>query len=210
MVGAMNEVALRATLDHRRVTFWSRSRDELWEKGASSGNTLTLHAIRADCDGDALLVSALPAGPTCHTGTTSCFFRRLGDAVSDAEQADDGPSAPSLHRVLAVIAERKAGRGMTHASGKSYVRALLDAGAPKIGAKVREEADEFARAVADEADARVASEAADLIFHALVGLASRDLDWSAVEAVFDARFGVSGIDEKRARPTPPPPGPSAV
>ena len=196
MVGHMNEEALRATLANRRVTFWSRSRSKLWEKGESSGNTLALVDLRVDCDADALLVLADPAGPTCHTGTTSCFFRRV-----EGEE-DDGPNAidpAGLARVFSVVLDRKAGRGMTNREGKSYVRSLLDAGAEKIGRKVSEEAGELAEALASETDDRVANEAADLIFHALVGLAHRDLDLSAVAEVFATRFGVSGIDEKNAR-----------
>jgi len=196
MVGYMNAEALESTLTNRRVTFWSRSRSKLWEKGESSGNTLTLVSLRVDCDADALLVSADPAGPTCHTGTTSCFFRPIEG------EDDDGPGAfdpAGLAQVFSVILDRKAGRGMTNREGKSYVRSLLDKGAEKIGRKVTEEAGELAEALASESDDRVASEAADLIFHALVGLAHRDLDLTAVADVFEARFGVSGIDEKNAR-----------
>ena len=202
MVGHMNEQALRATLDNERVTFWSRSRAKLWEKGESSSNTLALVEIRVDCDADALLVLADPAGPTCHTGTTSCFFRRVEGDDATTLPADDGPPAidpGALARVFSVIIERKAGHGMTNREGKSYVRSLLDAGAGKIGRKVTEEAGELAEALASESDERVASEAADLIFHALVGLAHRDLGLQAIADVFAARFGVSGIDEKNAR-----------
>ncbi len=202
MVGYMNAEALAATLAHERVTFWSRSRDTLWEKGAQSGNTLNLIGVRVDCDGDALLVRALPAGPTCHTGTTSCFFRRVEGAAAEALPADDGPPPgpdPMLERVFEVILERQAGRGMTNPDGKSYVRRLLDRGATKINAKIVEEADELARAVEGESDDRVASEAADLLFHAMVGLAHRGLHIRDVARVFAQRFGDSGIDEKARR-----------
>lgn len=205
MVGHMSEQALAATLAHGRVTFWSRSRGELWEKGLQSGNTLRLCSLRVDCDGDAVLVRALPAGPTCHTGATSCFFRRVeapaGGPTTLAD--DDGPPPgpdPTLEHVLAVIRERQAGRGMTHADGKSYVRRLLDGGAPTINAKITEEAAELAQAIASESDERVASEAADLVFHALVGLAHRGLGLHDVARVLAARFGRSGIDERAARP----------
>ncbi|MEM6990670.1 MAG: bifunctional phosphoribosyl-AMP cyclohydrolase/phosphoribosyl-ATP diphosphatase HisIE [Myxococcota bacterium] len=201
MVGAMNETALRATLENRRVTFWSRSRDVLWEKGESSGNTLALVSIRVDCDADALLVAARPAGPTCHTGTTSCFFRRVEASTEGTLPEDDGPPpSSSFARVFAVIEDRKAGRGMTNADGKSYVRRLLDGGAPKINGKVLEEAGELATAITEESDERVASEAADLFFHAMIGLSHRGLSLDDVAKVFDARFGTSGIDEKQSRP----------
>ncbi|MCH9687768.1 MAG: bifunctional phosphoribosyl-AMP cyclohydrolase/phosphoribosyl-ATP diphosphatase HisIE [Deltaproteobacteria bacterium] len=202
MVGYMNPEALAATLASGRVTFWSRSRNTLWEKGATSGNTLALQSLRVDCDADALLAVARPAGPTCHTGTTSCFFRRVEGDQAEALPSDDGPAPgpdPTLGRVFDVILDRQAGRGMTNAEGKSYVRRLLDGGAPKINAKIAEEADELARAVEGESDERVASEAADLLFHTMVGLAHRGLGLADVSRVFARRFGHSGIDEKASR-----------
>lgn len=202
MVGHANAQALRATLDTERVTFWSRSRDELWEKGATSGNTLHLVDLRVDCDGDALLVRARPAGPTCHTGTTSCFFRRVEGRDPAAMPADDGPPAgpdPTFERVFDVILERQAGQGMTNAEGGSYVRRLLDRGAPKINAKITEEAAELCEAVSEQSDERVASEAADLLFHAMVGLAHRGVHLRDVARVLAGRFGVSGLDEKASR-----------
>jgi len=202
MVGHMNEAALTATLQNRRVTFWSRSRETLWEKGESSGNTLRLVDVRVDCDADALLVTAVPHGPTCHTGATSCFFRRVEGSDASDLPSDDGPTAAdavTLQRVFEVILERKAGKGMTNREGKSYVRSLLDAGADKIGRKIDEEAAELTAAIASESDERVASETADLMFHAMVGLAHRGLGLDAVARVFAARFGTSGVDEKNAR-----------
>ena len=193
MVGYMNADALAATLDTKRVTFWSRSRQELWEKGATSGNTLHLQELRIDCDRDALLVRARPAGPTCHTGTTSCFFRPAGD---------DGPPPSSdrtLSQVFGVIRQRQAGRGATNKDGKSYVRALLDKGVPRLQEKIREEAEELCVALEDESPERVAAEAADLVFHAMVGLAHRGVDLRDVARVFAQRFGVSGVDEKASR-----------
>lgn len=202
MVGAMNEEALRATLEHRRVTFWSRSRNKLWEKGETSGNTLALVNLRLDCDADALLLTAFPAGPTCHTGATSCFFRRVEGEHVTALPQDDGPATPpgvALQRVQRVIEDRRAGRGMTNPDGKSYVRSLLQAGSEKIGQKLNEEAQELTVAIASETDERVANEAADLFFHAMVALAHRGLGLDAVAEVFDSRFGTSGIDEKKSR-----------
>lgn len=202
MVGHMNAQALGATLARGRVTFWSRSRDELWEKGVTSGNTLHLVDLRVDCDADAILVRARPAGPTCHTGATSCFFRRVEGADPEALPADDGPPEgpdPTFERVFGVILDRQAGRGMTNADGKSYVRRLLDRGAPKINAKIGEEAGELCEAIEGESDDRVVSEAADLLFHAMVGLAHRGLHVRDVARELAGRFGTSGIDEKVAR-----------
>jgi phosphoribosyl-AMP cyclohydrolase / phosphoribosyl-ATP pyrophosphohydrolase len=202
MVGYMNEEALAATFDRGRVTFFSRSRQCLWEKGEQSGNALHLEQVRVDCDGDALLVRAHPFGPTCHTGTTSCFYRLADDATGAVLREDDGPAPPAdtmFTRVFATVLERKAGRGATQADGKSYVRSLLQAGAEKIADKIREEADELCRAVAGESPDRVAAEAADLLFHAFVALAHRDVHLRDVSAVFAQRFGRSGIDEKASR-----------
>jgi phosphoribosyl-ATP pyrophosphohydrolase/phosphoribosyl-AMP cyclohydrolase len=202
MVGYMNEAALGATLQHRRVTFWSRSRNALWEKGESSGNTLQLESLRIDCDADALLIRAHPTGPTCHTGTTSCFFQSVELTDGTAGPPDDGPPPQPgavLATTFATIERRKAGRGATAADGQSYVRVLLGAGVEKICAKIREEAGELCQALVSESAARVASETADLVFHAMVGLAHRDLHWRDVAAIFAQRLGTSGIDEKRNR-----------
>lgn len=201
MLGYMNEEALARTIERGRVTFYSRSRRCLWEKGETSGNGLVLRGLAVDCDGDALLVRAAPQGPTCHTGAPSCFFKPV--AVPTAEPA--APAAPDavLARVFAEILERKAGRGLTNRDGKSYVRSLLTGGAPKIAAKLAEEAGELSEALAGDDRGHVAREAADLVFHALVGLAHRDVDLADVAAVLAARMGVSGIDEKAARPPKP-------
>jgi phosphoribosyl-ATP pyrophosphohydrolase/phosphoribosyl-AMP cyclohydrolase len=193
MVGHMNAEALARTLERGRVTFWSRSRDQLWEKGESSGHTLTLRGMWVDCDGDALLVQAEPQGPTCHTGAASCFFTPvLGPEL---------PAAPEqvLERVFAEICARKAGLGITSATGKSYVRGLMDGGVPAIAAKLHEEAAELAEALAGDDRGHIAREAADLLFHALVGLAHRELELADVTEVLAARMGRSGVDEKAAR-----------
>ena len=195
MVGYMNRDSLAATAERGRVTFFSRSRQSLWEKGETSGNVLELVELRTDCDRDALLVQAVPKGPTCHTGTPSCFFAPLIPEADD----DRGPAGNMLTRVFDAILDRKAGRGTTNADGKSYVRSLLDKGVDKIAAKITEEAGELIEALRNESADRVASESADLVFHAMVGLASRDVAWSDVAREFARRFGVSGIDEKAAR-----------
>ncbi|MBC8069519.1 MAG: phosphoribosyl-AMP cyclohydrolase, partial [Deltaproteobacteria bacterium] len=114
MVGAMNREALARTLADGRVTFFSRSRQCIWQKGETSGNTLALVELRIDCDGDALLVQALPAGPTCHTGKSSCFYRPAGVPLGD----DDGPTPgidATLAHTFATIARGKAGEGATSA-----------------------------------------------------------------------------------------------
>lgn len=190
MVAHMNAEALAATLQSGRVTFWSRSRDRLWEKGESSGHTLELRALSVDCDRDALLVHAEPRGPTCHTGARTCFFTPLlGD-----------PAPTVLERLYAEICERRAGRGLTSATGKSYVRGLMDRGAPAIAAKLHEETGELVEALATGEDREhIAREAADLLFHTLVGLAHREVELTDLLTVLDRRMGRSGLDEKAAR-----------
>jgi phosphoribosyl-ATP pyrophosphohydrolase/phosphoribosyl-AMP cyclohydrolase len=167
----MNEEALERTRETGEVHFWSRSRGELWHKGETSGNVMRLKALRIDCDGDALLALVEPAGPACHTGERSCFHN--GDLSAVPHEA-----LPALERV---VAERRDG-----APAGSYTAELL-ADPPRIGEKVREEAEEVARAAGDESDERVAEEAADVLYHLDVLLASRGLSVSDAFEVLNAR-----------------------
>jgi phosphoribosyl-ATP pyrophosphohydrolase/phosphoribosyl-AMP cyclohydrolase len=198
MLGWMNQAALAATLTTRRVTFFSRSRAQLWEKGETSGHRLDLVDLRVDCDADALLVRATPVGPTCHTGRGSCFFRPL-DADGGWRPEDDGPGPEALALLERTIAARKAGQGATNAQGRSYVRELMDRGVEKINSKIAEEAAELCRALRSESDERVAEEMADLLFHALVGLSHREVPVAAVVEVLSRRMGTSGVDERASR-----------
>src|SRR5262245_15579988 len=164
MLAWANRDALAATLATGAAHFWSRSRKAAWRKGETSGNTLAVREVRLDCDGDVVLYLCDPAGPSCHTGATSCFYRRVGE--DGALVADDGPPDPPalvLARVAEVIGKRRRER-----PEKSYVVSLLDAGVPKINAKLTEESGELAQALLENDPAHVAHEAADLIFHALV------------------------------------------
>jgi phosphoribosyl-ATP pyrophosphohydrolase/phosphoribosyl-AMP cyclohydrolase len=195
MVAWANREALSSTLTTGAAHFWSRSRKALWRKGESSGHTLAVREIRIDCDGDAVLYLVDAEGPSCHTGATSCFFRRVD--ADGALATDDGPpEAPAqmLPRVAEVIATRRRER-----PEKSYVVSLLDAGLPKINAKIEEEARELAEALPEGDAAHTAHEAADLFFHALVGLEAAGVPLDAVFGELRRRFGVSGIDEKAGR-----------
>lgn len=191
MLAWMNAEALRRTRETGAVHFWSRSRQALWKKGETSGHTLAVAEIRIDCDLDAVLVRARPAGPTCHTGATSCFFHR--DAGGD-DAVDDGPAPPILHRLAQVIEARRAAT-----AEKSYTRSLLDAGMPKILAKIAEEHGELAAELPSGEDAKVVHETADLLFHVMVGLAARRIPLEAVLAELTRRFGTSGHVEKAQR-----------
>ena len=199
MVAHANEAALSATLSTREAHFYSRSRQALWRKGESSGNVIRVAEIWLDCDADAVLYLADPVGPSCHTGAESCFFTRVdarGTATDAASSPTGGaaPASPQLARLWAELEARRSAVGT-----KSYTRSLLDAGTTQIGAKVREEADELARALDGESNERVVAECADLVYHALVGLLARGVTLRDVEVELARRSGVSGLDEKAAR-----------
>ncbi len=200
MVAWMNAEAVARTQDTGFAHFWSRSRGRLWKKGEESGNVLKVRELRIDCDGDTLLVLVDPAGPACHTGKATCFFARLPDGAED----DGHPGAPAavLARLEGVIAARRAA-----SAAKSYTRSLLDAGMPKILAKIAEEHGELAAELENPAAPaeRIVSETADLLFHVMVGLAGRDVPVERVFAELARRFGQSGLAEKAARPPKPTP-----
>ena len=168
----MNAEALARTRETGELHFWSRSRQTLWRKGETSGNTQRLRSLRYDCDGDALLALVEPAGPACHTGERTCFYR------GETEPSAPHESLPALERT---IAQRK--RDRPHGS---YTAELL-ADPSQIGEKVQEEAEEVARAAREETDDRLAEEAADVLYHLSVLLASRDLSLADAERVIDER-----------------------
>jgi phosphoribosyl-ATP pyrophosphohydrolase/phosphoribosyl-AMP cyclohydrolase len=172
----MNADALRLTRETGEVHFFSRSRNELWRKGATSGNVLRLRQLRYDCDGDALVALVEPTGPACHTGERSCFHRELDGG---------GEPEPATHEALAALERTLSERKAEQPEG-SYTAELL-ADPPRIGDKVREEAEEVARAAAEESDERVAEEAADLLYHLEVLLLSRELALAAALEVLNGR-----------------------
>ncbi len=195
MVAFATSKAVELTLQTGRATFWSRSRGELWEKGRTSGNWMAVKGVLVDCDEDALIYLVEPTGPTCHTGSPSCFFRRATLAGGSVSTVDAPVLAPTLlARLESVLKSRKASDAKA-----SYVKSLYEAGASKIGEKLVEEAGELARAIAGEDDSRVAAEAADVVFHVMVALQSRDIAFVDVLRELDRRTGTSGHDEKRAR-----------
>ena len=176
----MNEEALRLTRESGETHFFSRSRGEIWHKGETSGNTQRVRQLRYDCDGDAIVALVEPAGPSCHTGQRSCFYRDLdgtADPAVDGEPAPGEP-APLEFEALPALERRIAARAEERPSG-SYTAELL-ADPQRIGAKVREEAEEVARAGAGESDQRLAEEAADVLYHLEVLLRSRDVSLAAV------------------------------
>jgi phosphoribosyl-ATP pyrophosphohydrolase/phosphoribosyl-AMP cyclohydrolase len=171
-VAYMNAEALERTQQTGETHFWSRSRDALWHKGATSGNTQAVRELRYDCDADAILALVEPNGPACHTGERTCFHNGVLEPAAPHE------ALPALERTVeARKAEPPAG---------SYTAELL-ADPARIGAKVREEAEEVARAARDESDERVAEEAADVLYHLTVLLHSRGLTLADPERVLDGR-----------------------
>jgi phosphoribosyl-AMP cyclohydrolase / phosphoribosyl-ATP pyrophosphohydrolase len=185
----MNAEALRLTRETREVHFFSRSRGELWRKGETSGNVLRLRQLRYDCDGDAIVALVEPAGPACHTGQRSCFYRDLeGSADPGIDAAPvDGEPAPALYEALPALERTLADRRERRPEG-SYTAELL-ADPQRIGAKVREEAEEVARAADGESAERVAEEAADVLYHLEVLMLSRDLSLAHALEVLDERRG---------------------
>jgi phosphoribosyl-AMP cyclohydrolase / phosphoribosyl-ATP pyrophosphohydrolase len=167
----MNDEALRRTRETGEMWFWSRSRQELWHKGETSGNVQRLKELRLDCDEDAILALVEPAGPACHTGERTCFHNGELDPVP-------GEALATLERT---IAERR-----TSSPGESYTAKLL-ADRDLVGEKVREEAEEVARAAREEPDERVAEEAADVLYHLAVLMAERGMELSDAYRVLNGR-----------------------
>ena len=171
-----SEESLRLTVETGELHFYSRSREEIWRKGETSGNVLKLRQLRYDCDGDAILALVEPTGPACHTGERTCFFR-----------AFDGEPVPVAHEALSTLERTLRSRAAERPEG-SYTVQLLDD--PKlIAEKVEEEAEEVGRAAREESDERVAEEAADLLYHLSVLLTSRGVPQSAVMEVLNGRRG---------------------
>jgi len=168
----MNEHALQRTRATGELHLWSRSREEQWHKGASSGNTQAVKALRVDCDGDTLLALVEPAGPACHTGERTCFHR-----------GELEPQAP--HETFATLERTLIERARERPVGSYTVELLDDPG--RIGEKVMEEAEEVARAAREESDERVDEEAADVLYHLLVLLHSRRRALTDAERVLDER-----------------------
>ncbi|MBB6092048.1 phosphoribosyl-ATP pyrophosphohydrolase/phosphoribosyl-AMP cyclohydrolase [Povalibacter uvarum] len=173
MLGFMNAEALRTTLESGRVTFFSRSKNRLWTKGETSGHFLSVVAVAEDCDKDSLLITARPEGPTCHNGTDSCF----GDDIRS-----EAAGLSFLARLESVLAQRIADR-----PEGSYTARLWSEGTTRIAQKVGEEGVEVALAAVTQADERLVSESADLIFHLALLLKNRGLSLATVVAELEQR-----------------------
>ncbi len=175
MLGYMNEAAYQRTCETGQVTFYSRSRDRLWVKGETSGHYLRVIEMRWDCDGDALLVRAVPAGPTCHRGTYSCFSEQEGG------EWEMGSVLEHLWRLIEGRAQEE--------NPDSYTVQLLRAGLPRIAQKVGEEAVEVAVAALAQDPSALTAEVADLLYHLWVLMKAAGISPDRVEAVLRQRHG---------------------
>ena len=173
MVAYMNSESLEKTVESGHATFWSRSRQELWEKGATSGNYMNVEEIRVDCDADCLLLLVNPDGPACHTGARSCFFRKLENgALKEFDKAD---SSDILQRLMEVTQDRK-----KNPKEGSYTNYLFQKGEDKILKKVGEEAAEVVIAGKNRSKSEISYETADLMYHLTVMLADNDMTWNDI------------------------------
>ncbi len=197
MLAYMNEEAYHLTLSTGFAHYFSRSRQRLWKKGESSGHTQEVVDVILDCDADTVLLKIHQNGVACHTGRRSCFFTSISQEKEILEAEVDTASVYGVVDTLYhTILERK----NAQAEQKSWTKKLLND--PKLLiSKVQEEAEELAVAITEESDDQVIYEAADLLYHALVGLASRDITPDRVKQELARRFGTSGITEKENRTT---------
>lgn len=181
--------SLEMTLETGDLHFHSRSRDQLWKKGETSGALMHLRQLRYDCDGDALVAMVDPAGPACHTGQRSCFYREVLGSASIRKDAPPAPGEPFpvTYEALPALERTLRSRAVERPEGSYTVKLLED---PKlIGEKVEEEAEEVVRAAREESDERVAEEAADVLYHLSVLLFSRGVSQAQVMEVLNARSG---------------------
>ena len=187
MLAYMNDEALGRTRETGEVHLYSRSRRDIWHKGATSGNVERVRQLRYDCDGDAVVALVEPAGPACHTGQRSCFYRDLDGSADPGVDAPPAPGepAPATHEALPALERTLAERARERPAGSYTVELLEDP--PRIGAKVREEAGEAAKAARSESEERVAEEGADLVYHLNVLLLSRGVSMAELLELLNGR-----------------------
>lgn len=187
MLAYMNEEAYEKTLETRQTWFYSRSRDALWHKGATSGNTQEVQSITLDCDQDTLLIEVIPAGPACHTGEVSCFYNKVAEKEQQVDPA-------IMEQVMKEVEERKTTR-----IENSYTNYLYDKGIDKIGKKVIEEAGEVIIAAKNNDREELVNEVSDLLYHTFVLLSNQEVSLAAVKQELSNRFAKKG-NSKGDRP----------
>ncbi|MGN8646952.1 bifunctional phosphoribosyl-AMP cyclohydrolase/phosphoribosyl-ATP diphosphatase HisIE [Gracilibacillus sp. HCP3S3_G5_1] len=180
MLAYMNEEAYEKTLETKQTWFYSRSREELWNKGATSGNTQEVQTIDLDCDQDTLLIQVIPAGPACHTGETSCFFNRVAEKETNFDTS-------IIENVMKEVKQRK-----TERVENSYTNYLYDKGVDKIGKKVIEEAGEVVIAAKNDDKEELTNEVSDLLYHTLVMMANQGVTLEDVKQELSNRFAKKG------------------
>ncbi|KAG9447299.1 hypothetical protein H6P81_013427 [Aristolochia fimbriata] len=197
MQGFANREALSTTISSRKATFYSRSRSSLWTKGETSMNFINVHDVFLDCDRDSIIYLGKPDGPTCHTGSETCYFSSALDQLKLSEDNKDRLALTTLYSLESTIAQRKA--EMRSDEKPSWTKRLfLDK--KLLCSKIREEADELCRTLEDNEDrSRTASEMADVLYHSLVLLSSKGVKMEEVFEVLRKRFEKSGIEEKSSR-----------
>ncbi len=195
MLAYMNKEAVELTLSTKLAHFYSRSRKKMWKKGESSGNLQHVKEIYLDCDLDTILLKVIQdGGCACHTGRESCFFNRVDIDEKPSEVIAQIDSYSTSDKLYHTIQERKLAN-----SKESYVASLFEKGENSILKKVVEEAGEFCFAVKDNDEKEIIYEAADLAFHTLVALASKNINPDLIKQELERRFGLSGIQEKNSR-----------
>ncbi|WP_428739146.1 bifunctional phosphoribosyl-AMP cyclohydrolase/phosphoribosyl-ATP diphosphatase HisIE [Sulfurimonas sp.] len=195
MMAYMNKEALQLSLETKTAHYYSRSKQRLWKKGESSGHIQTIHSFNIDCDNDTLLIKVTQEGVACHTGRKSCFFTELesGDTTSEV-QVDTTAAYGVIDTLYHTIQERK-----NADPESSWTAKLLQKGENTILKKVVEEAGEYCFAYKDNDEEEMVYEAADLTYHMLVALASKNISPDRIKQELARRFGMSGIAEKNAR-----------
>ncbi|KAL5704921.1 hypothetical protein ACHQM5_023279 [Ranunculus cassubicifolius] len=203
MQGFINKDALATTISSRKATFYSRSRSSLWTKGETSNNFININDIFLDCDRDSIIYLGKPDGPTCHTGSDTCYYSSVNDFLKDPEVKENSRLAlTTLYELESIISQRKAEISGSEKGKPSWTKKLL-LDQKLLCSKIREEAGELCQTLEENEDkSRAAAEAADLIFHSMVLLKNKDVKMEEVMEVLRRRFSQSGIEEKNSRKLP--------
>ncbi|KAJ6842301.1 histidine biosynthesis bifunctional protein hisIE, chloroplastic-like [Iris pallida] len=202
MQGFANKEALAMTISSRKATFYSRSRSSLWTKGETSSNFINVHDIFLDCDRDSIIYLGKPDGPTCHTGSETCYYSSLFDLLEEPQASKERLASTTLYSLEATISQRKDEAAAVQNGKPSWTkRLLLDR--ELLSSKVREEAGELIQTLLENEDrSRTASEMADLLYHSMVLLRVKGVEVEEVLEVLRKRFSESGIEEKSRRKKP--------
>lgn len=194
MLAFMNREALELSLSTGYTHFYSRSKERIWKKGEQSGHIQKIHQIFLDCDKDSVLLEVEQVGVACHTGHKTCFFKTLGGSCSSYEALNTNLIYGVVDRLYPILLERKDANPKT-----SYTASLYQKGENAIAKKIVEEAAELGFSIKDRRKEDIVYEAADLLYHSLVGLAYCDVNPDLIRQELIRRFGLSGIEEKQAR-----------